>query len=173
MSVQLLFFLMMMRFCLAFSLNLEAKRMGFFTELGVLGLFISAFLAATILPMSSEVILVALLLSEINPVILVVVATIGNVLGSLANYGIGFLGGTFLQRHVLKISESEFERSEQRFRKLGVWSLLFAWVPIIGDPLTLIAGVLRVNILLFLFLVTLGKFGRYLVVAYATLPNGF
>ncbi|VAW47955.1 probable membrane protein YPO3302 [hydrothermal vent metagenome] len=147
--------------------------MDFFTELGVLGLFVSSFLAATILPMGSEVILVALLLSEVNPVILVVVATIGNVLGSLVNYGIGFLGGTFLQRRVLKVSEAEFEKLEQRFRKLGVWSLLFAWVPIVGDPLTLIAGGLRINILLFLLLVTLGKFGRYLAVAYVTLPNGF
>ncbi len=145
--------------------------MAFFTELGVFGLFVSAFLAATILPMSSEVILVALLLSEINPMLLVVVATIGNVLGSVVNYMIGFWGGSFLQRKVLKISEAEFEKSEQRFRKLGTLSLLFAWVPVIGDPLTLVAGVLRVNIALFLVLVTLGKFGRYLVVAYITLPS--
>ena len=147
--------------------------MAFFTELGVLGLFVSSFLAATILPMSSEVILVALLLSEMNPVVLVIVATVGNVLGSLVNYGIGFLGGTFLQRRVLKVSKAEFEKSEQRFRKWGVWGLLFAWVPIIGDPLTLVAGVLKVNVLLFLLLVTLGKFVRYLVVAYLILPNGF
>jgi len=147
--------------------------MDFFTELGVFGLFVSAFLAATILPLSSEVILVALLLSDVNPVALVVVATIGNVLGSVVNYAIGFWGGTFLQRKVLKVSEAEFEKSEQRFRKLGTLSLLFAWVPVIGDPLTLVAGVLRVNFMLFLVLVTLGKFGRYLVVAYITLPNGF
>ena len=145
--------------------------MEFLTELGVFGLFVSAFLAATILPMSSEVILVALLLAEINPALLVVVATIGNVLGSVTNYAIGFWGGTFLQRKVLKVSEAEFEKSERRFRKYGTLSLLFAWVPIIGDPLTLIAGVLRVNIFLFLVLVTFGKLGRYVVVAYVTLPN--
>lgn len=147
--------------------------MDFFTELGIFGLFVSAFLAATILPLSSEIILVALLLSEVNPVVLVVVATVGNVLGSVVNYAIGFWGGTFLQRKVLKVSEAEFEKSEQRFRKLGSLSLLFAWVPIIGDPLTLVAGVLRVNIILFLVLVTLGKFGRYLVIMYVTLPHGF
>ncbi|MCF6253203.1 MAG: DedA family protein [Thiomicrorhabdus sp.] len=147
--------------------------MNFFTELGIFGLFVSAFLAATILPLSSEIILVALLLSEVSPVTLVVVATIGNVLGSVVNYVIGFWGGTFLQRKVLKVSETDFEKSEQRFRKLGTLSLLFAWVPIIGDPLTLVAGVLRVNFILFLVLVTLGKFGRYWVVAYITLPNGF
>ena len=147
--------------------------MDFFTELGVLGLFLSAFLAATILPLSSEVVLVFLLLAEINPVLLIVVATTGNVLGSVVNYGIGFWGSTFLRRKILKVSESQFEKSEQRFRKMGTLSLLFAWVPIIGDPLTLIAGVLRVNIVWFLLLVTLGKFGRYLVVGYFTLPNGF
>lgn len=144
-----------------------------FSDLGFIGLFLSAFLAATILPLSSEVVLVGLLLAEMNPVLLIAVATVGNVLGSLVNYGIGFFGSDFLRNRVLKISEQQFERSKLRFRKFGTLSLLFAWVPVIGDPLTLIAGVLRVNFMWFLLLVTLGKLGRYLVVAHVTLPNGF
>ena len=143
--------------------------MEYFTELGYLGLFLSAFLAATILPLSSEVVLGALLLAELDPVTLVAVATAGNVLGSVINYGIGYVGSVYLLQKVLKISEAKFERSKQRFEKYGVASLLFAWVPIIGDPLTLIAGVLRINIWLFLLLVTLGKLGRYVVVTYVTL----
>ncbi len=147
--------------------------MEFFTELGFLGLFLSAFLAATILPLSSEIVLSFLLLSGLDPVLLVALATVGNVLGSLVNYAIGFWGSIFVINKILRVSEAQFEKSEQRFRKFGAWSLLFAWVPIIGDPLTLIAGVLKVNIVWFLVLVILGKLGRYIVVAYVALPNGF
>ena len=147
--------------------------MEFFTELGFLGLFLAAFLAATILPLSSEIVLTFLLLSGLDPILLILLATAGNVLGSVVNYGIGFWGSVFVTNKVLRISEAQFEKSEQRFRKFGTWSLLFAWVPMIGDPLTLIAGVLRVNIVWFLVLVTLGKLGRYVVVAYVVLPDSF
>ncbi|HIE39884.1 MAG TPA: DedA family protein [Thiomicrorhabdus sp.] len=147
--------------------------MEFFTELGGLGLFLSAFLAATILPLSSEIVLSFLLRSGLDPILLIALATAGNVLGSLVNYVIGFWGSTFVIDKVLRISEVQFKKTEQRFRRFGTWSLLFAWVPIIGDPLTLIAGVLRVNIAWFLVLVILGKLGRYIVVAYVVLPNGF
>ena len=143
--------------------------MEYFTEFGYFGLFLSAFLAATILPLSSEVVLTVLLLAELDPVLLVTVATAGNVLGSVVNYAIGFYGSLFLLQRVLRISEDKFDRSKQRFEKYGVISLLFAWVPVIGDPLTLIAGVLRINLITFLILVTLGKLGRYVVVTYITL----
>ncbi len=143
--------------------------MEYFIELGYVGLFLSAFLAATILPLSSELVLTLLLVNGLNPNLLVAVATVGNVLGSFVNYTIGFWGSIFVVRKILKISEEKFERSKHRFEKYGVWSLLFAWVPVIGDPLTLIAGVLRINLLLFFVLVTIGKLGRYMVVTYMTL----
>lgn len=140
-----------------------------FIELGYFGLFISAFLAATILPLGSEFILVALLLNEFNPAVVVAVATVGNVLGSVVNYAIGFYGSTYLIQRFLKIPEASFAKSRQQFESWGTFSLLLAWVPIIGDPLTVIAGVLRINIWIFLALVTIGKLGRYLVVTYVTL----
>ena len=143
--------------------------MEYFLELGYLGLFISAFLAATILPLGSEVVLVGLLLNGFDPVSVVSIATVGNVLGSLVNYAIGFFGSAFLIHRVLKISDESFDKSKQRFEKWGNASLLLAWVPIIGDPLTVIAGVLRINIWLFLLLVTIGKLARYIVVSYTTL----
>lgn len=143
--------------------------MEYLIELGYVGLFFSAFLAATILPLGSEVVLVALLLNGFNPVSVVMIATIGNVLGSVVNYAIGFFGSAFLIHRVLKISDESFNQSKQRFQKWGTASLLLAWVPIIGDPLTVIAGVLRINIWLFLLLVTAGKLGRYVVVSYTTL----
>ena len=140
-----------------------------FLELGYVGLFMSAFLAATILPLGSEVVVVGLLLNNFNPISVVSIATVGNVLGSLVNYAIGFFGSAFLIHRVLKISDESFDKSKQRFEKWGTASLLLAWVPIIGDPLTVIAGVLRINIWLFLFLVTAGKLARYVVVSYTTL----
>jgi len=139
------------------------------SEFGYVGLFLSSFLAATILPLSSEVVLSYLLLSDFNPTISVGVATCGNVLGSFVNYGIGFWGSMLLIKKVLKISPDEFFTAKKRFNKYGVFSLLFAWVPVIGDPLTVVAGVLKINILVFLILVTTGKFIRYVIISYVIL----
>jgi membrane protein YqaA with SNARE-associated domain len=99
--------------------------MEYFTEFGYIGLFFASFLAATILPLSSEVIFSFLLLNNLNPTILVSVATFGNVLGSFMNYSIGVWGSIFFIRKVLKISEDEFVKAKQRFQKYGVFSLFY------------------------------------------------
>mgnify|MGYP001822747809 CR=1 FL=1 len=145
--------------------------MEYFSELGYVGLFIAAFLAATILPLSSEIVLSSLLLSGLPPVSLVLIATTGNVLGSLVNYVLGYWASTELVKRWLKISEDEFVRAEKRFVKYGLFSLLFAWVPIIGDPLTVIAGVLRIRLLWFVILVSTGKLIRYIVTSYFVLQT--
>ncbi|NPA72767.1 MAG: DedA family protein [Gammaproteobacteria bacterium] len=142
--------------------------MEYLIELGYIGLFVGALLAATLLPMGSEVMVVGLLLNEFPVVQVVLVATVGNVLGSVINYGLGYWGSEFAQAK-LKVSDATVEQARQRYEKWGAASLLLAWVPIIGDPLTVIAGALRINIWLFIGLVTLGKLGRYSVVAYLTL----
>lgn len=139
------------------------------SELGYIGLFLAAFLAATILPLSSEVVLSALLIAGVSPVTLVMVATAGNVLGSLTNYALGRWAGVVVVRKWLRVSEDDFARAERRFAKFGIFSLLFAWVPVIGDPLTVIAGVMRIRLDVFLVLVTAGKFLRYVVISYLTL----
>ena len=143
--------------------------MEYFAELGYLGLFIAAFLAATILPLSSEVVLSALLINGLSPIALISIATTGNVLGSLANYALGYWASLGLIKKWLSMSEQEFIRAEQRFVKYGMISLCFAWVPIIGDPLTVIAGILRIRLLWFVVLVTAGKLTRYLVISYFSL----
>lgn len=140
-----------------------------FVELGVMGLFIAAFLAATILPLSSEIVLGTLLLSGLSPVTLVMAATIGNVLGSLTNYALGYWASLGVIKKWLKMSEDEFVRAEKRFAKYGMVSLCFAWVPIIGDPLTVMAGILRIRLLWFVSLVTAGKLLRYVALSYMTL----
>ena len=133
------------------------------------GLFLSSFLAATILPFSSEVVLGYLLTHDFNPYVTVFTATSGNVLGAVVNYGLGILGSRIFQKNLLRISEKEIEKAEIRFKKYGIFSLLFAWVPIIGDPLTVAAGILKINFFIFLLLVGTGKFLRYVAVSWAVL----
>lgn len=143
--------------------------MEYFSELGFLGLFVASFLAATILPLSSEVVLTALLLNGLPPAALVAIATLGNVLGSFVNYALGYWGSKEIVKRWLKMSDTEFVRAEQRFVKYGIFSLLFAWVPIIGDPITVVAGILRVRFAWFVVLVAAGKLTRYIVVSYLAL----
>jgi len=145
--------------------------MTWLNELGILGLGVSAFLAATILPLSSELILSALLLAGENPLIVMVIATIGNVAGSMVNYLIGRWGADSILHRWFKLSSAQTDKAEQQFNRYGKWSLLFSWVPIIGDPLTFIAGLFKVNFVLFLVLVTLGKFARYWVISQAILAS--
>ena len=143
--------------------------MEYLSELGHIGLFIAAFLAATVLPLSSEIVLTALLLSDLSPTTLIIVATTGNVMGSLTNYALGYWASSAVIKRWLRISEVEFARAEQRFIKYGVFSLCFAWVPIIGDLFTVMAGVLRIRLLWFLILVTAGKFVRYALISYTVI----
>ncbi|MGP0566674.1 MULTISPECIES: YqaA family protein [unclassified Nitrospina] len=134
-------------------------------------MFTAAFLAATILPLSSEVVLSALLLNGLTPSVLVAIATLGNVLGSVVNYGLGYGGTKLFKRNFSSTSKREIDTALARYQKYGTTSLLFAWVPVIGDPLTVAAGVLRVNLSTFLLLVTIGKLGRYVVITYITLNS--
>ena len=133
---------------------------------GYLLLFGSAFLAATILPFSSEVVLFALLRNGGDPVVLVCVATLGNTLGAVVNWLLGLLLLRFRHRRWFYFNDEQIERAQRWFRRYGVWSLLLAWMPVGGDALTLIAGVMRVRLLVFLLLVGLGKAARYVSVLY-------
>ncbi len=143
--------------------------MDLLAEYGYTGLFIASFLAATILPVSSEIVLIYLLMNNHDPVFSITVATAGNVLGSLVNYALGFWGSFLIMEKLLRLSKANIARSEQRFKKYGAFSLLFSWVPVIGDPLTVAAGVLKTNIYLFLILVTAGKLFRYILVGMSAL----
>jgi membrane protein YqaA with SNARE-associated domain len=98
---------------------------------------------------------------------LVAVATAGNVLGSIVNWAIGRFFAHFSDRPWFPVKAAAFERATAWYARFGVWSLLFAWVPVIGDPLTLAAGVLRVGFWRFLVLVTIGKAARYAFIALA------
>lgn len=135
----------------------------------LLGLFGTAFLAATLVPMSSEAVLAALRVAgEREAWLLLALATLGNTLGSLFNWALGRFALHWQDRRWFPIKRPELDRASLWFGRWGLWSLPFAWVPVIGDPLTLVAGVLRVPALPFLLLVGLGKAARYGVVLLAT-----
>ena len=130
------------------------------------GLFLAALLAATLFPAQSEVGLATLIMSgDYSISLLIFVATIGNVLGSVVNWVLGRGVERFSDRKWFPIKPAQMETAQARYHRYGRWSLLMSWAPIIGDPLTLIAGVLREPIGSFLVLVTLAKGIRYIVVA--------
>lgn len=133
-------------------------------------LFASAFLSATLLPLQSEAVLVGLLLQEKYWVsILLLSASIGNILGSCVNWYLGIKIEQYKDRKWFPVSERQMLKAERIYQKYGYWSLLLSWVPIIGDPITLISGLLKEKFTRFLFMVSLAKIGRYLFVCWITL----
>ena len=133
------------------------------------GLFVAALVAATLLPMQSEAALVGLLLSGYSPWLLLLVASAGNVLGSVINWLLGRGIERFRDRRWFPANQAALDRAQGWSQRYGKWSLLLSWVPVIGDPLTVIAGVMREPFPVFLALVTVAKVGRYAVLTFVTL----
>lgn len=131
-------------------------------DLNYLSLFVSALLSATLLPGSSEALLLYLMQdTDLSILLLWLSATTGNVLGSVVNWMLGRFGYHLRHQRWFPVSETQLEKARGYFLRWGSVSLLLAWLPIIGDPLTLFAGLLRVPFALFLVLVTIGKGFRY------------
>lgn len=132
------------------------------------GLLFSAFTSATLLPGSSEATLLALLAAGRGEMtLLVAIATVGNVVGSSVNWILGQFFSAFRDRRWFPVKAQSYDRAVAWYRRYGAWSLLLSWLPVIGDPLTVAAGALRVDWRVFLVLVSLGKAGRYLFLAAA------
>ncbi len=128
-------------------------------------LFFTAFISATLFPLGSEALLIYDITQGYNIYLLLFFATLGNSLGSLVNYFIGLKGEEYLvQKNYIK--EKYIKVSKKFFDKYGAFTLLFSWLPIIGDPITFIAGVLKYDIKKFIVLVVIAKFLRYLFLAY-------
>jgi membrane protein YqaA with SNARE-associated domain len=122
--------------------------------------FFAGFAAATFLPIYSEAVFLFYLPKSDHPLLLTLAAAVGNTLGSLVNYYIGRLGEKYLRK---KVDIRRLEQAERLFAKWGGWSLLLSWAPVIGDPLTFVAGLMRYDLKKFLILVFIAKFGRYLL----------
>ncbi len=122
--------------------------------------FVSGFAAATFLPIYSEAVYLYYLPKTEHPLLLTLCAAVGNTLGSLVNYYIGLLGEHYLRK---KVDPDKLDKAEKIFAKWGGWSLLLSWAPVIGDPLTFVAGLFRYDVKKFLILVFIAKFGRYFI----------
>jgi membrane protein YqaA with SNARE-associated domain len=128
-------------------------------------LFILSFLAATVLPLGSEWLLVVMLAQDFPPEKTVLVASLGNYLGACTTFAIGLWGSEFVIEKILRIDARQRQRSEKLFTRYGSWALLLSWLPIVGDPLCLLAGVFRTGFLRFSLLVFTGKLARYTTLA--------
>jgi membrane protein YqaA with SNARE-associated domain len=135
-------------------------------QAGLPGLFFVAFLAATLLPLGSEIWVVTLQQQGFAPLDLLLVAGAGNVLGSCVNYALGWYAGSWLITKYLRVSVTQLELAQLRLQKHGYVLLLFAWLPVVGDPLTFMAGILKLRFSVFLLLVGVGKLARYAVLLY-------
>lgn len=134
-------------------------------DYGLTGLLLVSFLAATVLPLSSEMVLITLFWEgSYTPLTLWIFATLGNVGGSIVNWYLGKYFLSFQNRSWFPLNSKSIHRAQKQYQKFGQPSLLLAWLPVVGDPLTFVAGLFQTPLLPFIFLVTLGKGGRYLVI---------
>jgi len=133
---------------------------------GYPGLFLASFLASTVLPLGSEGLVILLIVRNFNIFSVVLVATVGNYLGACTSYYIGLAGRTQLIEKYLHINAAQMEHAQVWFEKYGSWSLLFTWVPVLGDALPVAAGIMKLKFGIFSILVFAGKLFRYGALAY-------
>lgn len=136
------------------------------TDYGYISLFITSFLASTILPLGSEGLVALMVIDKFNIYTVVIVASVANFLGACTSYYIGFTGrGIFISKY-MRISNEQIQRAEDSFKKYGGISLFFTWLPGIGDAIAVAGGLLRYSFAQFSVLVFAGKLFRYMLVAY-------
>ncbi len=136
-------------------------------DLGYFGLFLATFLAATILPFSSEAILAGMLYVGFDPIMCLIIATVGNTLGGVSSYFLGYLGSWSILHRWFKVDESKTERWREKINKYGSFTALLCWAPVIGDLLAIALGVFRTKMLPVFTFMTVGKFLRYAAIIWA------
>lgn len=132
-------------------------------SLGLLGLFIGTFLAATILPFSSDALYIAVLAATKDPIGCLAVGTVGNWLGSVVTYWIGWIGRWEWIEKWFKVKRETLEKQKVKIDKYGVWLALLAWIPIFGDVIAIALGFYRTRPWATMFLLFVGKFARFLL----------
>jgi membrane protein YqaA with SNARE-associated domain len=135
-----------------------------YISLGYFGIFIAAFIASTLFPAPSELIILVAFENNFNVYLVILIATIGNVLGSLTNYYIGYFSSSQKLMSKFKINADKIEYWTKKSNTYGYWLGLLAWLPIIGDPLIAIVGFLRVKIIPLTAMIIIGKLSRYIIV---------
>ena len=150
------------------NLKFTLKKMESFVELGLLGLFIASFLSATILPMNSEIVLTILLVNNYPLHTSLVIATLGNWLGGMTNYGLGYLGKLKLLERFLVVKRKKIEKIKIKIDRLGSFLAFFCWMPIIGDLFAVGLGFFKISFLRVSIWMLVGKAIRYIVWAALT-----
>lgn len=135
------------------------------TSYGYVGMLISAFLAGSIFPLSSEIVMLGLMAAGLDPWTLVAYGTVGNALGSMFNYWIGSLGRIDWIEKYLHVKKKELDRAQRFLAGRGAWMGFFAFLPVIGEGITIVLGLMRANLTLTIVSVTIGKFARYALLA--------
>lgn len=137
-------------------------------EYGFIGLFITCFLAATVLPVASELFLGTILAMGYDPILSLIIATTGNTLGGWLNYGIGYLGKP---EWLIKLgaTKEKIENWKQKINQYGVWLALLSWLPFVGDVIGIALGFFRANLFLSFLFIAIGKFIRYAVIIFVFL----
>lgn len=136
------------------------------TELGYMGLFVASFLSATIVPFSSEAVLFGMIAAGFEPVMVTTIATLGNWLGSMSTYFLGYLGNIERIERWLKISKEKTDMYRSKTERYGAWFGLLVWVPVIGDVLAVCMGLVRTPIIASTVLIFVGKALRYAIWCY-------
>lgn len=133
---------------------------------GYVGMLVAAFLAGSVFPFSSEAVLVALMATGLDPWQLTIYGTIGNVLGSVFNYGVGRMGKTEWFEKYLHVKQQDLDRAKRFMRGHGAWMGFFAFVPLLGSAITILLGLMRANVVITFIAITLGKLFRYIILIY-------
>ena len=136
------------------------------TGYGYIGMLLAAFLAGSFFPFSSEAVMVALMATGLNPFQLAVYGTIGNVLGSCFNYGVGRMGKLEWIERYLHVKKADLDRAERFMAGRGAWMGFFAFLPVLGSAITILLGLMRANVFISLISITIGKILRYLILIY-------
>ena len=137
-------------------------------DYGYWGMLLAAFLAGSFFPFSSEAVMIALLAAGLQPWPLVAYGTVGNVLGSVVNYGIGRMGRTEWIERYLHVSEGRMEQAQRFMRGRGAWMGFFAFLPVLGSAITIALGLMRANPIITFISITIGKLLRYVILIYGT-----
>ena len=140
--------------------------MTFLVSYGYMGMLIAAFLAASILPFSSEAVMVGLQAAGLDPVALIAYGTIGNVLGSMFNYTIGRLGKMDWIEKYLHVKKEDLDKAHKFMAGKGAWMGLLSVIPVIGDVITVALGLMRANVVIVVISVTISKLARYMLLVY-------
>lgn len=140
----------------------------FLLDYGYWGMLIASFLAGTVVPFSSELIMVTLIRMGLNPMLTILVGTLGNVMGGMTGYWIGHLGNMKWIERYFGVSPQKLERAKRFVNGRGAWMGLFCFIPFIGEAITIVLGLMRANVYITLLSMTIGKFSRYAVIVYVT-----